>query len=179
MQSTLESHFLHQVLRSHQLPEGVRQISLSKGTRSDVVLEEYRVVVELDGRRGHEGEAKWRDAYRDNRHLLSGYVTLRFGWHDVVLTPAEWPGCSRPCCINAVGPVSAGRVAVVAVGPAALSGVTLTTTRGPNSLGSGFGTVCRGWRPIVVAGPVRIGYWPGLSGPSVSGAPGWWPIVTT
>ena len=119
VQSTLESHFLHQVIRPHQMPEGLRQISLSKGTRSDVVLEEYGVVVELDGRRGHEGDAKWRDAYRDNRHLLSGYATLRFGWHDVVLNPCAvagilgealqqrgWPGvqgkgigrrCSRRC----------------------------------------------------------------------------------
>ncbi len=89
IQSTLESHFLHQVVRPHHLPEGLRQISLSKGTRSDVVLEEYGVVVELDGRRGHEGDARWRDAQRDNRHLLRGYVTLRFGWHDVVLSPCS------------------------------------------------------------------------------------------
>jgi len=89
IQSTLESHFLHQVVRAHDLPEGMRQVSLSEGTRSDVVLEDYGVVVELDGRRGHEGDAKWRDAARDNRHLLRGYVTLRFGWHDVALDPCS------------------------------------------------------------------------------------------
>lgn len=87
IESTLESHFLHQVQRPHLLPEGRRQLSVSEGTRSDVVLPEYELIIELDGRRGHEGQAKWRDARRDNQHLLAGYATLRFGWHDVVLQP--------------------------------------------------------------------------------------------
>jgi len=56
---------------------------------------------ELDGRIGHEGEAKWRDAERDNRHAVLGLTTLRFGWHDVVL---------RPCQVaRMIGQVLAGR----------------------------------------------------------------------
>lgn len=93
VESTLENYFLHKVIRPHGLPEGIRQISVSDGTRSDVVFDDYTTIIELDGRRGHEGEGKWRDARRDNRHLLLGYVTLRFGWHDVVL---------RPCVVASV-----------------------------------------------------------------------------
>lgn len=93
VESTLENYFLHKVVRPHRLPEGRRQISVSDGTRSDVVLDDYATIIELDGRRGHEGEAKWRDAQRDNQHLLQGFVTLRFGWHDVVL---------RPCMVASV-----------------------------------------------------------------------------
>jgi len=101
VESTLESHFLHRVQRAHLLPEGVRQVSVSAGTRSDVLDEVHRVLYELDGRIGHEGEAKWRDAERDNRHAVLGLTTLRFGWHDVVL---------RPCQVaRMIGQVLAGR----------------------------------------------------------------------
>ncbi|SHJ38920.1 Protein of unknown function [Tessaracoccus bendigoensis DSM 12906] len=122
VQSTLEYHFLHSVMRAHALPEGARQVAVSEGTRSDILLEEFRLIIELDGRRGHEGDGKWKDAKRDNRHLLRGFSTLRFGWHDVVLhscTAAAvvgavllnrgWPGvggahkvrrCGRRCTSN-------------------------------------------------------------------------------
>lgn len=89
VQSTLESHFVHQVQRAHRLPEGTRQVSVSPGTRSDVILDEYQLVIELDGRRGHEGLEKWRDYERDNEHLRRGMSTLRFGWHDVVLRSCQ------------------------------------------------------------------------------------------
>lgn len=127
VQSTLENHFLHQVLRPHGLPDGERQVSVSVGTRSDVLFAEYCAIVELDGRRGHEGDAKWRDAARDNRHLLAGYATLRFGWHDVVLHPCRvasmvaaliggrgWPGIGgagqcRRCGVHCVARPAADR----------------------------------------------------------------------
>lgn len=92
VESTLEHHFLHQVQRAHLLPEGTRQQSVSAGTRSDVLLEEYQLLIELDGRRGHEGDDKWRDYERDNRHLLQGLATMRFGWHDVVLQACQVAG---------------------------------------------------------------------------------------
>lgn len=132
IESTLENYFLHKVIRPHGLPEGVRQISVSDGTRSDVVFDDFTAIIELDGRRGHEGEEKWRDARRDNQHLLLGYVTLRFGWHDVVLRSCVvasvvgallrtrgWGGsegrpvgrCGRRCTVEnlpAVSPMQAG-----------------------------------------------------------------------
>lgn len=92
IESPLEDHFLQRVQRAHLLPEGLRQKSLSPGSRSDIVLEEFRLVIELDGRLGHEGEGAWRDYERDNRHLLLGYSTLRFGWHDVALRPCRVAG---------------------------------------------------------------------------------------
>jgi hypothetical protein len=42
-------------------------------------------VVELDGRLGHDGGGRFRDMRRDNRTLVAGEVTLRFGSEDVYL----------------------------------------------------------------------------------------------
>ncbi|MCC2594424.1 endonuclease domain-containing protein [Tessaracoccus sp. OS52] len=81
VESVLEWRFLQDVVRAHRLPEPARQLSLLAGTRSDNVWEEHRLVVELDGRAGHE-EA-FRDMDRDNRVALRGLTTLRYGWHDV------------------------------------------------------------------------------------------------
>ena len=38
--------------------------------RTDVDYEEYGLLVELDGRRGHDGAGRFRDMNRDNRHVL-------------------------------------------------------------------------------------------------------------
>lgn len=86
--SALEERF-RGLLRSHWLPEPVRQGSVSKGTYSDNVYEDYMLVVELDGKLGHEGVEKWRDFRRDNRNAAAGWTTLRFGWWDVVERPCE------------------------------------------------------------------------------------------
>lgn len=76
----------------------------------DCHYEAYHLVVELDGQLGHTGTDAWRDWRRDNRHLLDGLVTLRFGWFDVLNAPCEvalavvtvlrrngWPGSLRRC----------------------------------------------------------------------------------
>ena len=86
--SALEERFCS-LLRSHGLPEPVRQGSVAGGTFSDNVYEEFMVVIELDGRLGHEGAGKWRDMKRDNRNALVGWITLRYGWWDVVERPCE------------------------------------------------------------------------------------------
>ena len=52
--------------------------------------EEYQLVVELDGRLGHDGIGRFRDMYRDNAGVVEGVVTLRYGWHDVT---------DRPCAM--------------------------------------------------------------------------------
>jgi hypothetical protein len=46
--------------------------------------------VELDGQRWHDGEVRFRDMNRDNRHALRDELTLRFGYHDVA---------GRPCSV--------------------------------------------------------------------------------
>ena len=86
-ESVLESRYLSDVERAHALPAAQRQVSVSARTRSDVLYSEFGVVVELDGRLGHEGSGAFRDAERDNAHSLAGYLTLRFGWQDITRDP--------------------------------------------------------------------------------------------
>ena len=47
----------------------------------------YALIVELDGRAGHEGIGQFRDMDRDNRHMLVNARTLRFGSYDLVARP--------------------------------------------------------------------------------------------
>lgn len=92
-ESALEVRYLRSVERAHGLPVGQRQVSVSSHTRTDVGYIEHMVLVELDGRLGHDGAGVWRDWQRDNHHAVSGhFTTLRYGWHDVV---------RRPCAIAA------------------------------------------------------------------------------
>jgi hypothetical protein len=92
-ESALELDYLRDVERAHGLPKGVRQAS-RRGLPyvSDVGYDEWRLLVELDGRLGHEGEGRFRDMWRDNRFALEALLTLRYGWFDVV---------DRPCAVAA------------------------------------------------------------------------------
>ncbi len=83
-ETPLELAYLHHVERAHGLPRGVRQHRAPHGSAvRDVVYEEFAVVVELDGRMGHEGAGRFRDMERDNAAAVAGELTLRYGWHDV------------------------------------------------------------------------------------------------
>lgn len=57
--------------------------------RSDVRYDDFAVLVELDGRLGHEGSGRFRDYRRDNAFALQSLVTLRYGWYDVVDLPCH------------------------------------------------------------------------------------------
>ena len=83
-ESYLEMLYLQTVERPHGLPRGDRQ-SARPGLpyECDVRYDDFRVIVELDGRLGHEGEGRFRDMNRDNRHALRDQVTLRYGYYDV------------------------------------------------------------------------------------------------
>jgi hypothetical protein len=73
--------------RRHGLPAGVRQASrLADGTEHlDVLIEEWQLHVELDGRLGHDrAREQWRDMRRDNRSELARLRHLRYGWSDMV-----------------------------------------------------------------------------------------------
>jgi hypothetical protein len=74
-----------------------------------------RVLVELDGRTGHEGVERFRDMNRDNQFALIEWITLRYGWFDVVHRPClvafqiaaalvarGWSGMPTRCsrCVN-------------------------------------------------------------------------------
>ena len=78
-ESPLELVYLRAVERAHGLPVGRRQVH-SGGYRVDV---DYGgLIVELDGRRGHEGADAFRDMDRDNYHAELDIPTHRYGWLD-------------------------------------------------------------------------------------------------
>ena len=78
----LELGYLRKVERPHQLPVGRRQ-RRRRRTEVDVWYEEYGLLVELDGRLGHEGMGRFRDMHRDNASTSDGLATLRYGHADV------------------------------------------------------------------------------------------------
>jgi hypothetical protein len=78
--------------RLHGLPAGRRQAGrLADGTEYlDVLVEEFQLHVELDGRLGHDrAREQWRDMKRDNRSEVLRLRELRYGWADMVDRPCE------------------------------------------------------------------------------------------
>lgn len=118
IESALEFAYRRDVERAHGLPAARRQVSVSRGTRSDAVYEGFGVVVELDGRAGHaSAERTFRDLARDNAHAELSLITLRYGSADVRGRPCEvaaqvatvlrargWTGAYGGCprCRNAI-----------------------------------------------------------------------------
>lgn len=111
-QSVMEVLFLRDVERAHGLPEGHRQAPSVAGRLRlhDVAYEEAKVLVELDGRLGHEGSARVADGIRDRRSARTGWLTVRAFWVDVAVTPCElavdlggvlasrgWTDAPHPC----------------------------------------------------------------------------------
>jgi len=116
VESILEWRFLTKVVRGHHLPEPTLQATLASGTRSDAFWREHGLVIELDGRLGHE--QAFRDMARDNRLAISGLQTLRYGWHDVtqrpcgvaqqlgeVLRSRGWTGAVKMCATCRTAPM--------------------------------------------------------------------------
>lgn len=111
-ESPLELEHLRAVERAHGLPASKRQRRVS-GHRViwiDADYLEYGVRVELDGRLGHEGDGAFRDRRRDNRGVVEGKATLRYGHAEVfgdacgvaqeqadVLASRGWDGSPTPC----------------------------------------------------------------------------------
>jgi very-short-patch-repair endonuclease len=90
-QSALELHDAR-LRRRHGLPPGSRQARrTADGTEFlDVLIEQFRLHVELDGRLGHDRAREiWRDMKRDNRSEVNGLRHLRYGWADVVDRPCD------------------------------------------------------------------------------------------
>lgn len=88
VRSPLERDYLHKVERAHDLPEGRRQAGRRR-TEVDVLYEEFALIVELDGRLGHQGMGRFRDMRRDNSSTTDGLATLRYGQADVFGLPCE------------------------------------------------------------------------------------------
>jgi Transcriptional regulator, AbiEi antitoxin len=91
VESYLEVLYLRTVERPHGLPKGCRQQShAGLPYQRDVSYDAFGLIVELDGRVGHEGGGRFRDMNRDNRHALRDQLTLRYGYYDVT---------GRPCSV--------------------------------------------------------------------------------
>ncbi|HEU4812294.1 MAG TPA: type IV toxin-antitoxin system AbiEi family antitoxin domain-containing protein [Nocardioides sp.] len=86
--SALERRYLVHVERAHGLPHAQRQRVVRPGrtvAHRDVDYLDLRVVVELDGRLGHEWNAdRWRDLDRDIDAAVAGDLTVRAGWRQVL-----------------------------------------------------------------------------------------------
>ena len=111
--SLLEYRYVRRVERPHGLPAASRQARIRQRTGNrylDNLYEVYGVCVELDGTAAHPEDEQWRDKRRDNASLVSGIVTLRFGFPELgdhrcesaayvaaVLRQRGWPGPAHPC----------------------------------------------------------------------------------
>jgi hypothetical protein len=112
--SVLEFRYDRDVERAHGLPEARRQVPFvdARGRRGrrDRVYEDYRVVVELDGRSAHPDDSQWKDKARDNAAAVAGMQTLRYSWTQVRREPCQvaaevaqvlrghgWPGRPKAC----------------------------------------------------------------------------------
>jgi hypothetical protein len=125
--SALERRYLLRVERPHGLPTAQRQRRVREGRSSAYRDVEYLgtgLVVELDGRLGHERPAdRWADLDRDVATALRGGLTVRLGWQQslqpcrtaaavsLLLAARGWTGrpvlCSPDCCVRVRGDLSA------------------------------------------------------------------------
>lgn len=115
-QSGAEVLYVRDVERAHGLPVGSRQAPSDAGRRRfhDNEYEDYSLIVEVDGRLGHERWAdRVKDGRRDRQLLSSARATTRVFWADVAATPCDtavdigailrargWPGRARRCRRN-------------------------------------------------------------------------------
>ena len=120
--STAEVRYVRYVEKAHGLPCATRQVKsgANGGAYHDNDYEAFGIVIEVDGRLGHE---EWSDRIRDGRRdrqlAARDRWTSRVFWPDVAVTPCAtarevggllsargWGGritrCSRPGC-DAVG----------------------------------------------------------------------------
>lgn len=90
--SKLEARF-RRLVREHGLPMPTFEVDLGDEAwigRVDAVWRDALLVVELDGRRWHDGRlALERDRARDNRLMAQGWRVLRFTWDDLARRPLE------------------------------------------------------------------------------------------
>ena len=91
--SAAELRYLRDVERAHSLPRSRRQAPTGDGRRRDVEYEEFGLVVEIDGRLGHQAWAeRQRDGRRDRGAAVKGRLTIRAFWPDLVPTPCALAG---------------------------------------------------------------------------------------
>jgi very-short-patch-repair endonuclease len=94
-ESGAEVLYVRDVERAHGLPRSVRQDPSDIGRRRfhDFAYEEFTLVVEVDGRLGHEAWSdRVRDGRRDRQLLTTSRLTARVFWTDVAVTPCDTAG---------------------------------------------------------------------------------------
>ncbi|MGO4602245.1 type IV toxin-antitoxin system AbiEi family antitoxin domain-containing protein [Terrabacter sp. 2YAF2] len=110
-ESPAEVRFIRDVERAHGLPTALRQYHLGERRRCDNLYLAEQLVLEVDGRLGHEGwGARVRDGIRDRKSARHGLLTVRAFWSDVAVTPCDlaaelgellrargWTGSVVPC----------------------------------------------------------------------------------
>lgn len=114
-ESPAEVRYIRDVERAHGLPAATRQAQRFAG-RHDNLYEEFGLIVEVDGRLGHEAWSdRVADGRRDRRAALDTGTTTRVFWPDVATTACKtaveigamlalrgWDGrvraCRRPTC---------------------------------------------------------------------------------
>jgi hypothetical protein len=110
-ESTAEIRYVRDVERAHGLPVAVRQAPTGDGGRRDNEYEGHALIVEVDGRLGHEGwHGRRRDGRRDRAAARAGRLSVRVFWDELVQTPCDlavevaellrargWRGRLRPC----------------------------------------------------------------------------------
>jgi very-short-patch-repair endonuclease len=82
--SALERRYVRDVERAHRLPHAQRQAKPVGIYAVDNLYEDFGVIVELDSKAFHRGEAGGRDVERDRVHQSHGFYTLRYTWREVV-----------------------------------------------------------------------------------------------
>lgn len=111
VESPAELRWVRDVEEAHGLPVALRQVPTGDGGRRDLVYEEFGLIVEVDGRLGHEGwDGRRRDGRRDRSAAASGRLTVRVFWDEIVNAPCQlaieagellmrrgWPGAPRAC----------------------------------------------------------------------------------
>jgi very-short-patch-repair endonuclease len=109
-ESVLERGYLVKVERAHGLPTPLRQ-SPRPGERRDMEYPLWNLVIELDGRLGHDTWADGqKDAQRDLSDVAAGKSVLRLRWRQVMenscrtamlvsqaLTRRGWTGTAHGC----------------------------------------------------------------------------------
>lgn len=110
-ESAAEIRYIRDVERAHGLPAATRQAVLGHSRRCDNLYENQQLVLEVDGRLGHEGwSGRVRDGIRDRAAAREGRLTVRGYWTDVACTPCAfadevgsllqlrgWRGSPLPC----------------------------------------------------------------------------------
>ena len=82
---------LHEILRRAGITGWIAGAWLAEHVgvyaQADVYFPAVRLVIEVDGRSAHGGEAFQRDRTRQNELVAAGCVVLRYTWHDLVERP--------------------------------------------------------------------------------------------